>query len=59
MKFNCCRCEKGPANLDVHRQVRNTFLFTGISCDIQSTCPIVASVGERLIDCISALPLLA
>lgn len=33
----------GPANLGVHRQVCNTFLFTWISCDIQSTCLIVAS----------------
>lgn len=35
-----------PTNLGVHRQVCNTVLFTWISFDIQSTCPIVASVPD-------------
>lgn len=54
INFNCCWCKKGPENLGVYRMAHNTFLFAWISCDIQSTYPIV-SVGLWLIDSSAAL----
>lgn len=55
MNFNCRWCEKGTENLGVYRMVHNTFPFAWVSCDIQSTYPIVLSVRPQLIDCSPAL----
>lgn len=55
MNSNCCQCAKGPDNLSGYRMAHNIFLFTWISCDIQSTYPFVVSVRPWLIDCSSAL----
>lgn len=38
-----------------YRMALTSFLFAWIFCDIQSTYPIVVSVGPWLIDCSSAL----